>query len=283
MGGTLSTRLKFTGLDAIVFLGESPSQTTLNIENLGLAFVPPETDIFSLGLPGKRCIISPNGNKLFLDREFTTHEYLLEKKFAKKKISGLIITGTEVFEVAELAKYKELYAKLGISADSFIRTTDKERHWPTVIALWKTLLKAGALEERTYTGLYCAGCERFLTAWDLVDGKCPLHNAVPQEVKEENWFFLMKAKEQWLKELLTREDGYRIIPPFRAPETLSLIEQGLEDVSFSRPKSSLAWGIPVPGQEDQTCTCGAMRSRITSPVSAISPITNDANIGTMRP
>ncbi len=147
--------------------------------------------------------------------------------------------------------YQSLYKRLAISADVFIRTTDQERHWPTVVALWQRLEQAGALEKRSYAGLYCPGCERFLAKRDLVNGLCPLHNSAPQEVKEENWFFALSRETAWLKELLTKESGYHIVPASRAPETMSLVEQGLEDVSFSRPQSSLSWGIPVPDDPDQ--------------------------------
>lgn len=146
--------------------------------------------------------------------------------------------------------FRDLYAKLGISYDTFVRTTDREKHWPTVQAAWRTLRDAGVLEKRTYTGLYCAGCERFLTKKDLVEGRCPLHPTLDvQDVQEENWFFLLSKDEEWLKALL--KSDYRIVPEFRAPEMLSLLEGGLEDVSFSRPTSSLTWGIPVPDEEGQ--------------------------------
>ncbi len=158
--------------------------------------------------------------------------------------------------------FTELYAKLGISADRFIRTSDHPVAWPqepsvdhkaTVQALWKKLRDAKALEKRAYTGLYCSGCERFVTKKDLVDGLCPDHKIAPQEVTEENWFFLLSRERDWLKELLTKnEGGYRIEPSFRANETLALLDGGLEDVSFSRPVSSLSWGIPVPDEEGQT-------------------------------
>lgn len=157
--------------------------------------------------------------------------------------------------------FTELYGKLGVSADQFIRTSDHGADWNqasrvehkvTVQALWRKLRDAKALEKRSYTGLYCSGCERFVTKKDLVDGKCPDHQIPPQEVTEENWFFLLARERDWLKELLTKDGGYRIEPSFRANETLSLLEGGLEDVSFSRPISSLSWGIPVPDEEGQT-------------------------------
>ncbi len=159
--------------------------------------------------------------------------------------------------------FQELYAKLGVSFDHFIRTTDQREHWPTVTELWKRLEKAGMLEKRTYTGLYCSGCERFLTKKDLVDGNCDIHQRPPEEVKEENWFFLLSKETEWLKELLKK--NYKIIPSQRAAETLALLDQGLEDVSFSRPKSSLSWGIPVPGDENQVMYvwCDALTNYIS--------------------
>ncbi len=161
--------------------------------------------------------------------------------------------------------FQELYAKLNISNDHFVRTTDRKEHWPTVQALWKKLRDAGALEKRSYTGLYCSGCERFVTAKDLVDGKCPDHNIVPQEVVEENWFFKLKDKTEYLQKILT--DGtYTIIPEYRAAETMELLKNGLEDVSFSRPKSSLSWGIPVPDDDNQVMYvwCDALTNYIST-------------------
>ncbi len=151
---------------------------------------------------------------------------------------------------ANVLLFRDLYDKLGISADVFMRTSDEAMHWETVRALWKKLQAAGALEKRTYSGLYCSGCERFVTKKDLLDDKCPDHQIVPQEVREENWFFHLSKERDWLKKLL--QTDYKIIPSFRENETFSLLEQGLEDVSFSRPKSSLSWGIPVPDDEEQT-------------------------------
>lgn len=159
--------------------------------------------------------------------------------------------------------FQDLYKKLGISADVFIRTSDQKTHWPTVIELWKRLQKAGMLEKRTYTGLYCAGCERFLTKRDLIEGVCDIHKVAPQEVKEENWFFLLSKETANLKKLL--KSDYKIIPQFREGETMALLEQGLEDVSFSRPKSSLSWGIPVPGDDNQVMYvwCDALTNYIS--------------------
>jgi methionyl-tRNA synthetase len=159
--------------------------------------------------------------------------------------------------------FQDLYARLGISADVFVRTTDTEKHWPTVVALWEKLREKGMLEKRTYTGLYCMGCERFLTKRDLIEGVCDIHKTAPQEVKEENWFFKLSDDAEWLKQLLS--SSYKIIPQYRDAEVLQLIEQGLEDVSFSRPRTSLEWGIPVPGDDNQVMYvwCDALTNYIS--------------------
>lgn len=168
--------------------------------------------------------------------------------------------------------FEDLYSKLHVSADIFIRTSDHAVSWPnresikhrpTVEALWQKLQDAGVLEKRTYTGLYCSGCERFVTVKDLVDGKCPDHHIEPEKVEEENWFFLLSKEGEYLKKLLSQ--AYHIIPEYRAEETMALLERGLEDVSFSRPKTSLAWGIPVPGDEHQTMYvwCDALTNYIS--------------------
>ena len=161
--------------------------------------------------------------------------------------------------------FKDLYVKLEVSADHFVRTTDRTDHWPTVQALWRKLCDAGALEKRSYIGLYCSGCERFVTAKDLVDGLCPDHNVAPQEVVEENWFFKLKDKTEYLQRILT--DGtYKIIPEYRSAETMELLKNGLEDVSFSRPTTTLKWGIPVPDDESQVMYvwCDALTNYIST-------------------
>lgn len=164
--------------------------------------------------------------------------------------------------------FEDLYSRLHISHDFFIRTSDQQVHWPTVVELWKRIQEAGELELHSYTGFYCPGCERFMTERDLEDGLCPNHQKAPEEVTEENWFLRMSAYGEQLRKLLTDEwdgESYRIVPQFRENETLSLIEQGLEDVSFSRPRESLAWGVPVPDDDSQTMYvwCDALTNYIS--------------------
>lgn len=183
----------------------------------------------------------------------------------------------EVLVDRNVPLFTKLYEQLQISADQYIRTSDRPvdwknssqpQHYKTVQALWRKLREANMLEEREYKGLYCSGCERFVTSKDLVDGLCPDHKKAPEEVTEKNWFYKLSQQSEALKQLLTEQyqkQQYRIVPSFRAKETLTLIDQGLEDVSFSRPVSSLQWGVPVPDQEGQTMYvwCDALTNYIS--------------------
>ncbi len=149
------------------------------------------------------------------------------------------------------AKFRELAKVLDISNDDFIRTTDKERHFPAAQKLWQKLVAAGDIYKKKYQGLYCVGCEAFITQKDLIDGKCAIHLKEPETVEEENYFFKLSKYSEKIGELI-KSDKLRIVPVGRKNEILSLISEGLEDVSFSRPAKDLPWGIPVPGDEAQT-------------------------------
>lgn len=176
------------------------------------------------------------------------------------------ITPKELVEKNRPA-FEELFRTIGISFDYFIKTSVPEGHWPTVTELWNKLKAAGALEKRTYTGLYCSGCERFWRATDLVDGKCPDHDKVPEEVTEENWFFLLSKEQDFLKKLLDpKNPAYKMIPAWRGNEVHAFLEGGLEDISFSRSKKTLYWGVPVPGDDDQVMYvwCDNLTSYISS-------------------
>lgn len=154
-----------------------------------------------------------------------------------------------VDEISE--KFKDLVKKLNISNDDFIRTSDKKRHWPGVEMLWKKLAAKGDIYKAVYKGLYCVGCETFITKKDLIDGKCAIHNQEPEEIDEENYFFKLSVYGKKIKDALA-SGKLEIIPESRKNEVLSLINQGLEDTSFSRPAKDIPWGIPVPGDGSQT-------------------------------
>ena len=162
-------------------------------------------------------------------------------------------------------KFKNLYSKLGVELDDFIQTSDETRHWPGAKEIWRRLNEKGDLEKRSYKGLYCIGCEAFKKAEDLIIGKCPDHNTVPEELKEENWFFKLSNYADKLKEIIDK-DELKIRPESRKHEILAFIGRGLDDISFSRPVKGTPWGIPVPGDGTQVMYvwCDALTNYITA-------------------
>ncbi len=162
-----------------------------------------------------------------------------------------------------IKEFKELAKKLDISNDNFISTSDEKAHWPGAQKLWKKLAEKGDIYKKSYEGMYCAGCEAFLTKRDLVDGKCPNHNKEPEVVKEENYFFkLTDYKNQIIEKI--QSDELKIVPESRKNEVLNILAE-LTDVSFSRPKDKLPWGIPVPGDESHVMYvwCDALSNYLT--------------------
>lgn len=156
----------------------------------------------------------------------------------------------EVFTNELSEKFRELTKVLNISNNDFIRTTDKKRHWPTVEKVWQKLLENGDIYKKKYKGLYCSGCEAFIKENDLISGLCPNHQLEPEAVEEENYFF--KISKYALEVQKTIEsDNIKIIPERRKSEILNFIKEEIEDVSISRSKESLKWGIPVPGDNSQ--------------------------------
>jgi methionyl-tRNA synthetase len=163
------------------------------------------------------------------------------------------------------AKFQLLLDVLNVSNNDFIRTTDKVHHWPSAQKLWMKLVDAGDIYKDNYEGYYCVGCEAYLTEKDLVDGKCPNHQKRPEKIKEENYFFQLSKYSNKIKEKI--ESGeLEILPLSRKNEILNVIKDGLKDVSFSRPKNVLDWGIPVPNDENQTMYvwCDALANYISA-------------------
>ncbi|MBX4211747.1 MAG: class I tRNA ligase family protein [Candidatus Yanofskybacteria bacterium] len=147
-------------------------------------------------------------------------------------------------------RFQALTKALNISNNDFIRTTDKERHWPGVEKIWRSLQDKGALYEKEYEGLYCVGHEAFVKKSELIDGLCPIHKTEPEKIREKNWFFKLSDYKREIKGRIER-DELKIVPESRKHEILNLFDDA-EDVSFSRPADKLQWGIPVPGDSSQT-------------------------------
>ena len=146
------------------------------------------------------------------------------------------------------SKFKHVWNLLNIKPNRFIRTTDKD-HIKTAQELTRKIYKKGDIYKGTYKGLYCKGCEAYITEKDLVDGKCPHHNKVPEILEEESYFFrLGKYKDRLLKHIKENEEF--IQPKARRNEIINRIKEGLNDLNITRLKSSLEWGIPFPLNEN---------------------------------
>jgi methionyl-tRNA synthetase len=146
-------------------------------------------------------------------------------------------------------KFADLLRTLNVSNDRFIRTTDPN-HEKRAQIIWKALEKD--IYKGKYTGWYCTGDEEFFTETVVKEnnGVCPDHNRPYEKIEEENYFFkLSKYNQQILDAIET--DALRIIPATRKNEIVSLLKTGLEDISISRPKDKISWGIPVPGDKTQ--------------------------------
>lgn len=149
-------------------------------------------------------------------------------------------------QVDEIAvAFESMWKRLGISNDQFMRTTADD-HKSGVRALIKRIFDNNPDDfyEQSYSGWYCVGCESFKQDSEIVDGKCVLHPTRTLEwVEERNWFFRLSKYTDFLKRL-HRERPKFLQPETRRNEILSLLEQGLEDISASR--SRLEWGVPFP-------------------------------------
>jgi len=147
------------------------------------------------------------------------------------------------------ALFLEFHKRINAANDDFIRTTS-ERHKAGAQKLWQKLEAAGKFYDKEYEGKYCTGCEAFILDKDLVDGLCAIHKRAPEILREKNMFFKLSEYSDAIKEKV-KSGELLIRPQSRRNEFLSFLEEGLQDVSFSRPKKTVAWGIEVPGHEDQ--------------------------------
>ncbi|MCL2094940.1 methionine--tRNA ligase [Candidatus Saccharibacteria bacterium] len=230
-------------------------------------------------------------------------DYLLADLWARQQLAlgekVLFQTGTDEHgqKVAQKAKdldltpekltdqnsvlFKDLLTKMNVSDHRFVRTTSPD-HKRRVAEIWQKLDQAGHIYKNTYSGWYCEGCEAFYTDSEVKesDGKCPIHHRPFTKVEEENYFLrlqtflpdikkaLLKGSEMSVADALAGDNGdyIKILPDFRAKEILNLLEKA-PDVSISRPKSQVSWGIPVPGDPDQTMYVwiDALSNYITGP------------------
>jgi methionyl-tRNA synthetase len=145
-------------------------------------------------------------------------------------------------------RFKQLWERLGIRYDHFLRTTDPS-HERFVQARLQDLHDRGELYAADYSGWYSTQAERFWTEQELVDGKCPDTGGAVEWLTEQNWFFKMSAyQDRLLAHLAAHPDC--IQPELRRNEVLGYLKKPLADLCISRPKARLPWGIPLPFAPD---------------------------------
>jgi methionyl-tRNA synthetase len=166
---------------------------------------------------------------------------------APKVAQAAAAAGEDV--TAFVARNAELFAglagTLAVSYDDFIRTSADPRHLPVVEAIWQACAAAGDLYRAPYAGWYCGGCEQF------VEGACPEHDAPPEWVEEENWYFRLSRYAARIGRLIA-SDEVRIVPAARRNEVLAFLDSEVRDISVSRSRArARGWGLAVPGDPDQ--------------------------------
>ena len=165
------------------------------------------------------------------------HGQKIERAAARQGLAPIALADRVV------GRYHELWTRLQISHDDFIRTTEP-RHRETVHALIARMQAAGDVYLDAYEGWYCAGCEAFYPESQLVGGKCPEQGHPVELLREPSYFFRLSKYQQPLLDLYARHPEF-VRPASRRNEIQAFVGAGLKDLSISR--TSLKWGIPWPG------------------------------------
>lgn len=168
-------------------------------------------------------------------------------KIAEKAKEANMDTKAFVDEYAD--HFKKLLEPLQITNDKFVRTTDED-HEERAKKVWLNLKEY--IYKNNYIGLYCVGCEEFVTDQHAKENNniCPLHNRQYEQIEEENYFFALSKFTGQIKQAIDSNE-FRIVPDTKRNEILSLLNDGLEDISISRSKDKLSWGVAVPDDDTQ--------------------------------
>jgi methionyl-tRNA synthetase len=183
------------------------------------------------------------GSEVIFSTGTDEHGGKIAEKAAELKLTPKALADQMSQTFADLAK------RLNISNDRFVRTTDKG-HEQRAQIIWKALKKD--IYKGKYTGWYCTGDEAFFSETEVKanNGVCPNHNRPYEKIEEENYFFKLSNYSDQIEEAI-QNGSFQIVPTTRRNEVLSLLKSGLDDISISRPKDKIGWGIPVPGDDEQ--------------------------------
>jgi methionyl-tRNA synthetase len=147
------------------------------------------------------------------------------------------------------ARFRSVFDRLNVAYDFYVRTTRPE-HKAAVTEVLRRLWEKDLIVKKMYRGLYCVGCEQFKKPSDLDElRRCPDHLVVPTESEELNYFLVLAPFQEWLVRFIAdREDV--IVPSFYRREILAMLEEPLDDMSISRPKSRVSLGVELPFDSD---------------------------------
>lgn len=167
------------------------------------------------------------------------------KVYSTAEKNGLPV---EEYAAQNSRKFQDFVQKLNISYTDVIRTTDPE-HVRRCQEIWQKLLPH--IYSAEYDGWYCEGCERFITQkeYEETNGVCPDHQKPYERLTEKNYYLRISDFKDEIREQI-ENDQMKILPEFRKQEMLHLLED-TPDISISRPKKQLSWGVPVPGDDSQ--------------------------------
>lgn len=180
------------------------------------------------------------GEEVFFLTGSDEHGQKIQRQAEKEGVTPLAYVDKIV------AGFKDLWEKLNISHDDFIRTSE-DRHIKVVQEIFRRIYAKGDIYKGSYKGLYCTPCESYWTEHQLDEnGCCPDCHRPVEEVSEEAYFFKISKYADRLLEHINAHPEF-IRPTSRRNEMISFIKQGLEDLCISR--TSFDWGIPVPGDE----------------------------------
>lgn len=167
------------------------------------------------------------------------------KVYSSAQKNGLSV---EAYSTENSQKFQDFIKKLDISYTDIIRTTDAE-HVRRCQEIWKQLKPH--IYAADYDGWYCEGCESFVTQkeYDENGGICPDHQKPYQRLTEKNYYLRMDDFRDTIRAKI-EADEMLILPEFRKQEILRLLED-TPDISISRPRKQLSWGVPVPDDDSQ--------------------------------
>lgn len=170
-----------------------------------------------------------------------------QKNEEAARLSGLPV---QDYLTRQSSKFADVFDSLGVGYDFFVRTT-RPRHMQEVARIESELQSRNLLVKKPYSGLYCSGCEQFKKPSDLTeDGRCRDHpTLVPEQTDETNYFFVIEPFRQKLRDYVKANPDW-IQPQSYANEVLSSLDEPLEDLCISRPKSRVSLGVELPFDPD---------------------------------